>query len=351
MARDAKITLSGEPRIGPTNSLARRPHHLMNEQTTTRGAAVLSAFACLPPTIVTTAEIETRLGVEPGWVVRRTGVEQRHRAAPEDLLSDLGAQAAIGALERAGVTADEVDLLLAATMTPDSLTPHVSPMIAHAIGASKAGTSDVGGACSAFLSALTLASGYIEAGRAETVLVVGGDFMSRVLDHDDKVTAGIFGDGIGAVVVQAIDAPSRVGPTVLGSDGGEADAILTPRPAGPVHMDGQRTFRRAIECLTSAAREAVELAGMHMDDIDLFVPHQANGRITRAVGDELGLPPERVVDCINEYGNTTAGTLPIALAHAVDDGRLKPGSVVLLAAFGAGLAWGATVVQWGRATP
>ncbi len=321
----------------------------MNQATKSCGAAVLSAFARMPPALVTTAQIEERLGVEPGWIVRRTGVEQRYRAAPDALLSDLGAEAAQGALDRAGIAATDVDLLLMATMTPDALTPHVSPVIAHTIGADRAGTSDVSGACSAFLNALTLASGYIEAGRAKTVVVVGGDFMSRVLDHDDKVTAGIFGDGVGAVVVQAIDGPSRVGPTVMGSDGGEGDAISTPRPAGPVHMEGQRTFRRAVECLTSSAREAVERAGMHMDDIDLFVPHQANGRITRAVGDELGLPADRVVDCIDTYGNTTGGTLPIALAHAVDDGRLRPGATVLLAAFGAGLAWGAMVVQWGTA--
>lgn len=307
----------------------------------------MSAASSLPATIVTTAEIEERLGVEAGWIRRRTGIDCRHRAEPGERLTTFAAEAANASLVRAGVDAADVDLVVVATMTPDRLTPHPASQVAAALGATQAGAIDGGGACTAFLTALSLTAGYIEAGRAETAVVVGADLMSRVLDHDDRVTAGIFGDGAGAVVVRAVPAPSRVGPTVLGTDGREGDAILTPWPAGPVTMDGQRTFRRAIEALTACSTEAVKRAGLTLDDIDLLVPHQANGRITQAVGEQLGLPAERVVDCIDQYGNTTAGTLPIALAHGVADGRLRAGANVLLAAFGAGLAWGATTVRWG----
>jgi len=312
---------------------------------------VVSAASSLPATVVTTAAIEKRLGLEQDWIRRRTGIDRRHRAQPDENLTMFAADAANGALIRAGVAPGDVDLVVVATMTPDLLTPHPASQVAGKLGTTQAGAIDIGGACSAFLVALTMTAGYIEAGRAETAVVVGADLMSRVLDHDDRVTAGIFGDGAGAVVVRAVPAPSRVGPTALGADGGDGDAILTPWPAGPVTMDGQRTFRRAIESLSACSVEAVGRAGLTLEEIDLFVPHQANGRITRAVGDELGLPTDRVVDCIDQYGNTTAGTLPIALAHAASQGRLEAGANVLLAAFGAGLAWGASTLRWGASDP
>jgi 3-oxoacyl-[acyl-carrier-protein] synthase-3 len=171
--------------------------------------------------------------------------------------------------------------------------------------------------------------------------------MSRVLDYGDRVTAGIFGDGAGAVVVRGHDGGSHVGPFILESDGAEGDAILTPRPAGPVHMDGQRTFRRAVDALVDVAHRATQLAGTTVQGIDLAVLHQANSRITRAVAERLELPEARVVDCIANMGNTTSASLPTALAYAEERGALHPGSRVLLAAFGAGLAWGGTVLTWG----
>jgi 3-oxoacyl-[acyl-carrier-protein] synthase III len=179
-------------------------------------------------------------------------------------------------------------------------------------------------------------------------VVVGADAMSRVLDYSDRVTAGIFGDGAGAVVVRAVDGDSRVGPFILESDGAAGDAIVTARPAGPVRMEGQRTFRRAVDALVDVAHRATALAGTSVEQLDLAVLHQANARITAAVGERLALPSERVVDCIGQIGNTTSASLPTALAVADADGRLRPGSLVLLAAFGAGLAWGGTVLRWGE---
>jgi 3-oxoacyl-[acyl-carrier-protein] synthase-3 len=304
--------------------------------------------AGVPSQTVSTAQIAERLDVPAEWIVRRTGVESRHRAGPDERLTDLAAEVSLAALQKAGRSADEVDLVLLGTMTPDEITPHAAPQVAAAIGAHAAGAVDVGAACTAFFSALALAVGQIESGRARCAVVVGADFMSRVLDYDDPVTAGIFGDGAGAVVVEAVPGPSRFGPFVMGADGAAGSAIVTPRPAGPVTMEGQATFRRAVDTLEDVSRRAADLAGVAIQDIDLAVFHQANGRITRSVRERLGLPSERVVDNIDRYGNTTAATLPLALADADARGQLAAGSRVLLAAFGAGLTWGGTVFTWGR---
>jgi 3-oxoacyl-[acyl-carrier-protein] synthase III len=311
-------------------------------------AAMTGVAGAVPSRAVPSEDIAERLGVPVEWLVRRTGIECRHHAGAEERLTELAAAVSRTALERAGREPAEVDLVLVGTMTPDEVTPNAAPQVAAAIGAHGAGAVDVGAACTAFLSAVALGVGQIESGRARCVVVVGADFMSRVLDHDDPVTAGIFGDGAGAAVLEAVPGPSRFGPFVMGSDGAAGSAIVAPRPAGPVTMDGQATFRRAVDTLEHVARRAAELAGAALDSIDLAVFHQANQRITRSVTERLGLPVDRVVDCIDRYGNTTAATLPLALAHAQDRGRLAPGDRVLLAAFGAGLTWGGTVFTWGR---
>jgi len=312
-----------------------------------RGAGLVAVAAAFPDADVPTEEIARPLGIEAEWIVRRTGVERRRRLGPEERLSDLASACARRALADAGVAPSEVDLVIVATMTPDDLTPHTAAVVAADLGATRAGTIDCNGACTGFLAALALAVGQIESGRADTIVLVGADAMSRVLDYEDRVTAGIFGDGAGAVVVRGHDGGSHVGPFILEADGAEGDAILTPRPAGPVIMDGQRTFRRAVDALVDVAHRATALAGATVQDIDLVVLHQANSRITRAVAERLELPEERVVDCIANMGNTTSASLPTALAYAEDRGTLHPGSRVLLGAFGAGLAWGGTVLTWG----
>jgi 3-oxoacyl-[acyl-carrier-protein] synthase III len=311
------------------------------------GAALVSVGSCFPETELATADIAASLGIEPEWLVRRTGVQERRQLQDGERLNDLAAVAARSALADADVDPASVDLLLMATMTPDALTPHSAAVVASAIGATQAGTMDLNAACTGFLAALSLAVGQVESGRAQTVVVVGADAMSRVLDYEDRVTAGIFGDGAGAVVVRAVEGDSRVGPFILESDGSAGDAIVTPWPAGPVRMEGQRTFRRAVDSLVDVAHRATALAGATVEDLDLAVLHQANARITAAVGERLGLSADRVVDCIAQIGNTTSASLPTALAVADADGRLRPGSLVLLGAFGAGLAWGGTVLTWG----
>jgi 3-oxoacyl-[acyl-carrier-protein] synthase-3 len=286
-----------------------------------------------------------RLGVPEDWIVSRTGIRSRRVLGPEERLSDLAARAGSAALARAGLDAAELDLVLVATSSADELTPNAAPLIAHVLGAERAGAFDVGAACTGFLCALAVGASWIEADRAERVLVLGADALSRFTDPKDRRTAALFGDGAGAVVLGAAEA-GGLGPVVLRQDGGHAEVIVAPRQRGTIEMDGQETFRHAVNRLVEVTGEAVEAASISLEEVDLFVYHQANARITRAVGARLGIEISRVVDCIAQQGNTSAATLPLALAHAEADGRLRPGMTVLLAAFGAGLTWGGAVLEW-----
>jgi 3-oxoacyl-[acyl-carrier-protein] synthase-3 len=313
------------------------------------GAAITSVGVSLPATVVPNALIAPRIGVSDEWIVRRTGIRTRHIAAPGERVSAHAAAAATTALRQAGVAPEQIDLVLVATTTPDEVMPNAAPQVAHEVGATRAGAFDIGAACTGFLTALAVGTGQIEAGRARSVVVIGADFMSRITDPDDRTTAAVFADGAGAVVLQATGESSRIGPIVLGADGAGAEHITVPRAGGVIRMRGHETFREAVARLSLATVQAVRAAGARLDDIDLFVYHQANGRILSAVGERLALPPDRVVDCISEYGNTSAATLPLALAHVQAEGRLKAGHRVLLGAFGAGFTWGATVVEWSAA--
>jgi 3-oxoacyl-[acyl-carrier-protein] synthase-3 len=245
------------------------------------------------------------------------------------------------------MAAEDLDLVLVATTTADELLPNAAPLVAHAIGAQRAGAFDIGAACTGFLSALAVGTGQIEAGRAAAVLVVGADFMSRITDPADRATAAVFADGAGAVVMLASAKAGGVGPVVLGSDGSGGENIVADRTTGTIRMEGHETFRAAVAGLSLATSEAADAAGVALDEVDLFVYHQANGRILQAVAERLGLSSERVVDCIGSYGNTSAATLPLALSFSEQEGRLKAGDRVLLGAFGAGFTWGASVIEWG----
>ena len=311
------------------------------------GAAIATVAVSLPQTVVSNAEIAARIGVSDDWIVRRTGIRSRRVAEPDERLVTYAANAAAAALREAGVAPEHVDLVLVATTTADEVMPNAAPQVAHELGAVRAGAFDIGAACTGFLSALAVGTAQIEAGRAQCVVVIGADLMSRITDPDDRTTAAVFADGAGAVVLQAITQETRIGPIVLGADGEGADHIIVPRAEGSIRMRGHETFREAVARLSLATVQAVRAAGTRLDEIDLFVYHQANGRILSAVGERLDLPAARVVDCIAEHGNTSAATLPLALAHVQAAGRLRPGSLVLLGAFGAGFTWGATVIQWG----
>jgi len=311
------------------------------------GARIGSVALALPETVVGNAPIAERLGVEEDWIVSRMGIRERRVMQPEERLSDLAARAGRAALERSGLEPEQLDLILVGTMSQDELTPGAAPLVANELGAPQASALDVGAACTAFLGAVDLAAAQIEAGRRRNALVIGVDVLHRWLDPTDKRTAGLFGDGAGAAVMTASEEGSGIGPIAIHSDGSQAWTIYADREEGVLHMEGGDTYQQAVNRLSEVTVEAVELAGLDLDDIDLFVYHQANQRILKAVGDRLELPAERVVDVIETYGNTSAGSIPIALVEAEADGRLQEGSKVLLGAIGSGLVWGGGVVEWG----
>ena len=311
------------------------------------GAAVAAVAASVPETVVSSAEIGARFGVGEDWIERRTGIRARHIASDGERVDTHATEAARLALGRAGIDPVDVDLVIVATATSDELMPGTAPLVAHGLGATAAGAFDVGSACTGFLSALAVGAAQVEAGRSRCAVVVGADFMSRVTDPLDRGTAAVFADGAGAAVLVGA-ARGRIGPVVLGADGAGAGHITVARADQTIRMRGHETFREAVARLTLCTHQAVRAAGMSLDDVDLFVYHQANGRILSAVGDRLGVQAERVADCIAQYGNTGAATLPLALAESERAGRLAPGDTVLLGAFGAGFTWGAAVVEWGR---
>ncbi|MBV9004482.1 MAG: beta-ketoacyl-ACP synthase 3 [Solirubrobacterales bacterium] len=312
------------------------------------GAAITGVAMALPARLVPNREIAALLGVEESWITKRTGTGERPWAAPDERLSEFAARAGREALSRAGVAAHDLDLVIVATSTADDITPNAAPVVAGLVGADQAGAFDIGSACTGWLAGLATACGQIESGRARHALVVGADFLSRFLELSDRETTPLFADGAAAAIVSArVEADGRVGPLVLQTDAGGADLIRLER-AGRIQMRGQDTFRAAVKSLADVTLQALELADLTIEDIDLFVYHQANSRIIRAVGQRLALPPERVVDYVERYANASAATLPIALSVAEREGRLRPGDRVLMAAFGGGFTWGATTVQWCR---
>lgn len=312
---------------------------------TLAGAAAIGAGMAVPERVVSNAEVAERLGIDEAWITTRTGVHERRRLAEGERLADLAAEAGRQALADAGVAGEDLDLVLVATVTADEVMPNAAPLVAGALGAPHAAALDVGAACTGFLGAFGMAAAWLESGRARTAVVVGADVFSRIVDPGDRRIAPLFGDGAGAVVLTAVQAPGRVGPFLMRADASAADLVVAPR-GGAMRMEGQETYRLAVARLTEITRETCGAAGVTPDDIDLFVYHQANARILRSVSQRLGLDPERVVDSIGAYGNTSAGSIPIALAGARE--RLRPGARVFLGAFGAGLTWGGTVVEWGR---
>lgn len=311
------------------------------------GAAVDGIGTAVPERVIENAPIAGRLGVDDNWIVSRTGIRRRHALGDDERLSRLAAEAGRSALDRAEVDPADVDLLLVATTSKDEVTPDAAPQVAAELGATRAGAIDIGAACTGFISALALARGQIEAGSAERVLVIGADALVRYVDPDDRRTAALFGDGAGAVVMAATEPPGRISTPVLRADGEQAGLIYATHDERRIRMEGHETFRNAVKRLSEVTEQALALADTELADVDLFVYHQANRRILSAVGDRLGLPEERVVDCIERYGNTSAASIPLALAEAEADGRLIDGSRVLLAAFGAGFTWGGVVVDWG----
>jgi 3-oxoacyl-[acyl-carrier-protein] synthase-3 len=309
------------------------------------GTAVAGLGVALPETVVSNEVVAERIGKDPEWIFTRTGITERRVLRADQKLAQLAAQAAMAALADARVRPDEVDMVLLGTASADDIFPSVAGEVCGLIGAGRAAGLDVSAACTGFLACLQLAASLLEAGRAETILVIGAEKLSALTDQTDKRTAMLFADGAGAMVVTRTEGQGEVGPVVLRTDA-QRDMLYADRDRQLIEMDGHEVFKHAVARMTEATHEALELSELQLDDIDLFVYHQANARIVRSVGQKLGLDPERVVDSIAGVGNVSAASLPLALAAARADGRLRPGTRVLLCAFGAGFVWGATILEW-----
>jgi 3-oxoacyl-[acyl-carrier-protein] synthase-3 len=339
MAATVETTTSttAHPAIAPRRAPRRR-----------RGATagIFGIGAALPEHIVTNADLEERLDTTDEWIVRRTGIRERRHLAPDEPLADLAAHACVLALEDAGRSGAEVDQVIVSTITPDRVTPGLAPEVARIIGAHHASAVDVNAACAGFLYALDQAAALVESGRAGVVLVCGAEALSRITDHDDRSTAVIFGDGAGAVVVAGGDLELGIGGFVLGADGEQADLLYAERDDRVLRMEGREVYRHAVRRMVQASREALERAGRTVEDIDLFVAHQANARIIDAAAAELGVPRAKVAVNVDRTANTSSASIPLALARAEEDGLLVPGATVALAAFGAGFVWGAGIVSW-----
>jgi 3-oxoacyl-[acyl-carrier-protein] synthase III len=309
-------------------------------------AGIVGLGSALPDRVVPNAEVTASIGVDDDWIVRRTGIRERRYAEPGARLSELAAAAGGAALADAGIAGSEIDLVLVASCSQDSVMPNAAPQVAHALGATGAAAFDIGSACTGFLAALAAARGMLLSGSAHNALVIGAEIMSRHVDPRDRNTAALFGDGAGAIVATA-GAPGDLGPVVLGSDGSRAELIVADRETQLLAMDGHETFKQAVKRLAEASTAACEAAEIALADLDLYVYHQANTRILATLADRLALDPAKVVECIATVGNTSAASVPLTLEQARSEGRLGAGMRVLLAAAGSGFTWGASVIEWG----
>jgi 3-oxoacyl-[acyl-carrier-protein] synthase-3 len=309
----------------------------------------MAGLGCaLPEGAVPTGDIAARVGVEPEWIIRRTGIASRRRLAPGATIADLAERAGRAALDDAGVDGADLDAVLVATASADHVMPAAAPLVASRLGATAAMAWDVNLACTGFLAALEQAAALIESGRAEHVLVIAAEALSRVTDHTDRKTAALFGDGAGAAVLSP-GGRMRLGHSVLRAQGDDVGALVVGHEDRLVRMDGQVVFQRAVAAMERCCRDVLAAAGLEPGDVDLVVPHQANARITVTLADRLGVPAERVVDAIAHVGNTGAASIPLALDEARRDGRLPDRGLLLLTAFGAGFASGAVLVEIGEA--
>jgi 3-oxoacyl-[acyl-carrier-protein] synthase III len=309
-------------------------------------AGIFGVGAALPDHVITNADLEQRLDTSDEWIVRRTGIRERRHLQGDEPLADLATRACLLALDDAGRSGAEVDHVIVSTFTPDRVTPGLAPEVARVIGADRAAAVDLNAACAGFLYGLDQAAALVESGRASVVLVCGAEALSRVIDHGDRSTAVLFGDGAGAVVVAGGELDLGVGGFVLGADGEQADLLYAERDERVLRMEGAEVYRHAVRRMVAASREALERAGKTVEDVDLFVAHQANVRIIDAAATELGLPRDKVMVNVDRVANTSSASIPLALAQAEREGRLQPGATVALAAFGAGFVWGAGVVGW-----
>jgi 3-oxoacyl-[acyl-carrier-protein] synthase-3 len=324
-------------------------------------ARIAGTGAAVPRKILTNADLEKIVDTSDEWILSRTGIRERHIVSEGDKFSDLCTRAGEQALKRAHLKAEDLDMILVGTISGDMPFPATSCLVQRNLGAVNAAASDVGAACVGFLYALHLSDGLIQAGKSENVLVVGGEILSRYVDWTDRNTCVLFGDGAGAVVLQATKGDHGILGSLMKSNGNYADFICMPgggsdRPANDpksieerlpfIKMKGNETFKVAVKAMADVSQNLLTEQGFTHEQVDLFIPHQANLRIIDAVGERLKIDPQKVYKNVDRYGNTSAASIPIALEECVRDGRVKTGDMVLMTAFGAGLVWGSVLLRW-----
>jgi 3-oxoacyl-[acyl-carrier-protein] synthase-3 len=318
----------------------------------------ISGLGChVPDRVLSNDELEQLVDTSDEWIMERTGIRERRIAADDEALTDICLPAARRALEMAGADPASIDLLIVATVTPDMSFPSSAALLADQLGMPDAAAYDLSAGCTGFVYAIAQAHGMLAAGLARRALVVGGDVLSKILDWTDRSTLVLFGDGAGAVVMEEVEAGGFLG-FELGADGGGGASLWLPgsgsrkfeEPERFVKMNGREVFKFATRVMVSSADAILDECGKTVDDVDVYVPHQANVRIIDHAVRKLGVPHEKTVINVDRYGNTSSGSIPLALADAADDGRLEPGKLVLLTGMGAGLTWGSALIEWTHET-
>jgi 3-oxoacyl-[acyl-carrier-protein] synthase III len=327
---------------------------------TANGAISITGIgAYAPDRVMTNDDLSKMMDTSDEWIVERTGIRERRIAADDQALSDLALPAARAALQQAGAAGSEVDLIIVATVTPDMAFPSASAILADELGAGDAGAYDLSAGCTGFMYALAQGYGMVAAGLARRALIVGGDVLSRILDWHDRGTAVLFGDGAGAVVLERVSEGGFLG-FELGADGSGGPQLYLPAggsraPASEttvaerqhfVQMNGREVFKFATRVLVASAEKVLAECGKTVDDVDVYIPHQANVRIIDHAAEKLGIPKEKIVVNVDRYGNTSSGSIPLALADAQEEGRLHEGALVLMTGMGAGLTWGSGLIEW-----
>ncbi|MCO6392690.1 beta-ketoacyl-ACP synthase III [Aliihoeflea aestuarii] len=320
-------------------------------------SVVLSAGKSLPRRLVKNAELEGVIETSDAWIVQRTGIRQRYIAADDETTASLGEAAARAALDAAGLTVDDIDLIVLATSTPNNTFPATAVEIQERLGMRHGFAFDMQAVCSGFVYAINTADLYLRGGMAKRAIVIGSETFSRILDWEDRSTCVLFGDGAGAVILEAQEGEGTIGDrgilaASLRSDGSHREKLYvdggpsTTRTVGVLRMEGREVFKHAVGMITDVVVSVFEQAGITADDIDWFVPHQANKRIIDASAKKLGIADEKVVITVDQHGNTSAASVPLALCEGVETGRIKKGDLVLLEAMGGGFTWGAVLVRW-----
>ena len=323
-------------------------------------ASITGIGSYLPNKVLTNYDLEKMVDTSNDWIIQRTGIKERRIVENGVTTSDLAAQASLRAMEDAGVSPKDLDMIITSTITPDHIFPSTSCYIQQKIGATRACAFDILAACAGFIYAMSIGQSFINSGAMKTVLVVGAECLSKITDYTDRATCVLFGDGAGAVIIQRNPVKHEILSSSLAADGSEADVLIMPgggarNPASLesiqqrlhyIQFKGKEVFKLAINNITNLILETTKENGLTLDDIDLIIPHQSNLRIIEATMEKLGLPMEKAFVNIDKYGNTSSASVPIAIDEARKDGRLRKGNIVMLVAFGGGLTWGSSLIRW-----